>query len=66
MVSPLVKSTLRNGLCGVIKVRFWKLWSLLRYLEAFSRVQPLLAASQNLIISHPCLNLHVTFISHSC
>jgi hypothetical protein len=29
MVSPLVKSTLRNGLCGVIEVRFWKLWSLL-------------------------------------
>jgi hypothetical protein len=22
MVSPLVKSTLRNGLCGVIEVRF--------------------------------------------
>jgi hypothetical protein len=38
MVSPLVKLTLRNGLCGVIEVRFWKLWSLLRYLEAFSRV----------------------------
>jgi hypothetical protein len=38
MVSPLVKSTLRNGLCGVIEVRFWKLWSLLRYLEAFGRV----------------------------
>jgi hypothetical protein len=66
MVSPLVKSTLRNGLYGVIEVRFWKLWSLLRYLEAFGRVQPLLAASQNLIVSHPCLNLHVTFISHTC
>jgi hypothetical protein len=39
---------------------------LLRYLEAFGRVQPLLAASQNLIVSHPCLNLHVTFISHTC
>jgi hypothetical protein len=25
MVSPLVKSTLRNGLCGVIEVPFWKL-----------------------------------------
>jgi hypothetical protein len=25
MVSPLVKSTLRNGLCGVIEVQFWKL-----------------------------------------
>jgi hypothetical protein len=38
MVSPLVKSTLRNGPCGVIEVRFWKLWSLLRYLEPFGRV----------------------------
>jgi hypothetical protein len=38
MVSPLVKSTLHNGLCGVIEVRFWKLLSLLRYLEAFGRV----------------------------
>jgi hypothetical protein len=38
MVSPLVKSTLRNGLCGVTEVRFWKLSSLLRYLEAFDRV----------------------------
>jgi hypothetical protein len=66
MISPLVKSTLRNGLCGVIEVWFWKLWSLLRYLEAFDRVQPLLTASQNLIVSHPCLNLHVTFISHTC
>jgi hypothetical protein len=66
MVSPLVKSTLHNGLSGVIEVRFWKLWSLLRYLEAFGRVQPLLAVSQNLIVSHPCLNLHVTFISHAC
>jgi hypothetical protein len=37
MVSPLVKSTLRNGLCGVIEVPFWKLWSLLRCLEAFGR-----------------------------
>jgi hypothetical protein len=27
--------TLRNGLCGVIEVRFWKLWSFLRGLEAF-------------------------------
>jgi hypothetical protein len=27
MVSPLLKWTLRNGLCGVIGVRFWKLWS---------------------------------------
>jgi hypothetical protein len=35
MFNPLVKSTLRNGLCGVIEVRFWKLWSLLRCLEAF-------------------------------
>ena len=25
MVSPLVKSILHNGLCGVIDVRFWKL-----------------------------------------
>jgi hypothetical protein len=66
MVSPLVKSTLHNGLCGVIEVQFWKLRSLLRYLEAFGRVQPLLAASQNLIVSHPCLNLLVTFISHTC
>jgi hypothetical protein len=38
MVSLLVKSTLRNGHCGVIVVRFWKLWSLFRYLEAFGRV----------------------------
>jgi hypothetical protein len=37
MVSPLVKSTLRNGLCGAIEVPFWKLWSLLRCLEAFGR-----------------------------
>jgi hypothetical protein len=36
--SPLVKSTLRNGRCGVIEVRFWKLWSLLRYLEDFGRI----------------------------
>jgi hypothetical protein len=66
MVSLLVKSTLRNGLCDVIEVRFWKLWSLLRYLEAFGKVQPLLAVSQNPIVSHPCLNLDVTFISHTC
>jgi hypothetical protein len=38
MVSPLVKSILHNGLCGVIEVQFSKLWSLLRYLEAFGRV----------------------------
>jgi hypothetical protein len=37
-LAPLVKLTLRNGLCGVIEVRFWKLWSLLRCLEAFGRV----------------------------
>jgi hypothetical protein len=37
MVSPLVKSTLRNRLCGVIEVPFYKLWSLLRCLEAFGR-----------------------------
>jgi hypothetical protein len=30
MLSPLVKSTLRNGLCCAIEVPFWKLWSLLR------------------------------------
>jgi hypothetical protein len=37
MVSPLVKSTLDNGLCGAIEVTFWKLWSLLRCVEAFGR-----------------------------
>jgi hypothetical protein len=37
MVSPLVKSTLCNGLCGVIEVPFWKLWSLIRCLESFGR-----------------------------
>jgi hypothetical protein len=37
MVSPLVKSILRNGMCGVIEVSLWKLWSLLRCLEAFGR-----------------------------
>jgi hypothetical protein len=37
MVSPLFKSTLRIGLCGVIEVPFWKLWSLLRCLEGFGR-----------------------------
>jgi hypothetical protein len=37
MVTPLVKSTLCNGLCGVIEVQFWMLWSLLRCLEAFGR-----------------------------
>jgi hypothetical protein len=37
MLSLLVKSTLRNGLCGAIEVPFWKLWSLLRCLEAFGR-----------------------------
>jgi hypothetical protein len=38
MFSSLVKSNLRSGLCVVIEVRFWNLWSLLRYLEAFGRV----------------------------
>jgi hypothetical protein len=37
MVSSFVKSILRNGLCDVIEVSFWKLWSLLRCLEAFGR-----------------------------
>jgi hypothetical protein len=37
MVSLLVKSILRNGFCRVIKVPFWKLWRLLRCLEAFGR-----------------------------
>jgi hypothetical protein len=37
MVILLVKSILCNGLCGVIEVPLWKLWSLLRCLEAFGR-----------------------------
>jgi hypothetical protein len=36
-VSLLVKLILHNGFCGVIEVPFWKLWSLLRCLEAFGR-----------------------------
>jgi hypothetical protein len=52
MVSPLVKSTLRNGLCGVIEVWFWMLRVcldiqklLVEYNHCLLRVKTLMSAT---------------------
>jgi hypothetical protein len=78
MVSPLVKSILRNGLCGVVEVPLWKLWSLLRCLEAFgisvttacceskTYSQPLLFKPSCHIYSHTCSVATISLLGLAC
>jgi hypothetical protein len=66
MVSPLVKSILRNGLCDVIEVPFWKLWSLLRCLEAFGGSVATACCESKTYSQPPLFKPSCHIYSHTC